>query len=351
MGYDIQVYGETVETYNEIAKLDNVDEYSYSFITEASLDINKYGSEFGKRMAGDDANEENRITIVLLNNEYFKRFVKKLGVQSTNYKDIAILEDDTYEYIDERAIFQSYYNLKSDDVIDIDLTNGEKKSVKITKKTDERPMGYKNVYSNGGYLFVSEDFIQDKTDEKNFRAGSLTIKSQNPDELENTINNLKKTNDLYSKLYINNISKFIEENQRIILLVSVFLYGFIAVITLIGVTNIFNTITTNMILRSKEFANLKSIGMTTKEFNKMIRLESILYGLKSLVIGIPIGLLGSYYIYKGLAKSMDFGFILPWKAIIIAIIFVFIIVGLTMKYSLSKINKQNIIETIREDNI
>ena len=351
MGYDIQVYGETVETYNEIAKLDNVDEYSYSFITEASLDINKYGSEFGKRMAGDDANEENRITIVLLNNEYFKRFVEKLGIQSTNYKDIAILEDDTYEYIDERAIFQSYYNLKSGDVIDIDLTNGEKKSVKITKKTDERPMGYKNVYSNGGYLFVSEDFIQDKTDEKNFSAGSLIIKSQNPDELENTINNLKKTNDLYSKLYINNISKFIEENQRIILLVSVFLYGFIAVITLIGVTNIFNTITTNMILRSKEFANLKSVGMTTKEFNKMIRLESILYGLKSLVIGIPIGLLGSYYIYKGLAKSMDFGFILPWKAIIIAIIFVFIIVGLTMKYSLSKINKQNIIETIREDNI
>ena len=351
MGYDIQVYGETVETYNEIAKLDNVDEYSYSFITEASLDINKYGSEFGKRMTGDDANEENRITIVLLNNEYFKRFVEKLGVQSTNYKDIAILEDDTYEYIDERAIFQSYYNLKSGDVIDINLTNGEKKSVKITKKTDERPMGYKNVYSNGGYLFVSEDFIQDKTDEKNFRVGSLTIKSQNPDELENTINNLKKTNDLYSKLYINNISKFIEENQRIILLVSVFLYGFIAVITLIGVTNIFNTITTNMILRSKEFANLKSIGMTTKEFNKMIKLESILYGLKSLVIGIPIGLLGSYYIYKGLAKSMDFGFILPWKAIIIAIIFVFIIVGLTMKYSLSKINKQNIIETIREDNI
>ena len=133
MGYDIQVYGETVETYNEIAKLDNVDEYSYSFITEASLDINKYGSEFGKRMAGDDANEENRITIVLLNNEYFKRFVEKLGVQSTNYKDIAILEDDTYEYIDERAIFQSYYNLKSGDVIDINLTNGEKKSVKITK--------------------------------------------------------------------------------------------------------------------------------------------------------------------------------------------------------------------------
>lgn len=350
LGYDISVYDGTVENYNEITKLDNVEEYSYSYMTEGSVDINKYGSEFGKRIA-EDSEETNSITIVLINNDYFKKFIEHLGIQSTNYKDIAILEDDTYEYIDEKTVFENYYSLKTGDSIDITLTNGEKKTVKISKKTDERPMGYKNVYSNGGYLFVSEDFIQDKTDEKNFHVGSLVIKSQNPDELENEINNLKKTNNLYSKLYINNISKYVEENQKIILLISIFLYGFIAVITLIGVTNIFNTITTNMILRSKEFANLKSVGMTTKEFNRMIRLESILYGLKSLLIGIPLGLIGSYCIYNGIAKGLDFGYILPLKSIIIAIIFVFIIVGLTMKYSLNKINKQNIIETIREDNI
>ena len=350
LGYDISVYDGTVENYNEITKLDNVEEYSYSYMTEGSVDINKYGSEFGKRIA-EDSEETNSITIVLINNDYFKKFIEHLGIQSTNYKDIAILEDDTYEYIDEKTVFENYYSLKTGDSIDITLTNGEKRTVKISKKTDERPMGYKNVYSNGGYLFVSEDFIQDKTDEKNFHVGSLVIKSQNPDELENEINNLKKTNNLYSKLYIDNISKYVEENQKIILLISIFLYGFIAVITLIGVTNIFNTITTNMILRSKEFANLKSVGMTTKEFNRMIRLESILYGLKSLLIGIPLGLIGSYCIYNGIAKGLDFGYILPLKSIIIAIIFVFIIVGLTMKYSLNKINKQNIIETIREDNI
>ena len=340
LGYDISVYDGTVENYNEIIKLDNVEEYSYSYMTEGSVDINKYGSEFGKRIA-EDSEETNSITIVLINNDYFKKFIEHLGIQSTNYKDIAILEDDTYEYIDEKTVFENYYSLKTGDSIDSTLTNGEKRTVKISKKTDERPMGYKNVYSNGGYLFVSEDFIQDKTDKKSFHVGGLLIKSQNPDELENEINNLKKTNNLYSKLYINNISKYVEENQKIILLISIFLYGFIAVITLIGVTNIFNTITTNMILRSKEFANLKSVGMTTKEFNRMIRLESILYGLKSLLIGIPLGLIGSYCIYNGIAQGLDFGYILPLKSII----------GLTMKYSLNKINKQNIIETIREDNI
>lgn len=350
LGYDISVYDGTVENYNEITKLDNVEEYSYSYMTEGSVDINKYGSEFGKRIA-EDSEETNSITIVLINNDYFKKFIEHLGIQSTNYKDIAILEDDACEYIDEKTVFENYYSLKTGDSIEITLTNGEKRTIKISKKTDERPMGYKNVYSNGGYLFVSEDFIQDKSDKKSFHIGGLLIKSQNPDELENEINNLKKTNNLYSKLYINNISKYVEENQKIILLISIFLYGFIAVITLIGVTNIFNTITTNMILRSKEFANLKSVGMTTKEFNRMIRLESILYGLKSLLIGIPLGLIGSYCIYNGIAKGLDFGYILPLKSIIIAIIFVFIIVGLTMKYSLNKINKQNIIETIREDNI
>ena len=351
LGYDISVYDGTVENYNEITKLDNVEEYSYSYMTEGSVDINKYGSEFGKKRIAKDSEETNSITIILINNDYFKKFIEHLGIQSTNYKDIAILEDDAYEYIDEKTVFENYYSLKTGDSIEITLTNGEKRTVKISKKTDERPMGYKNVYSNGGYLFVSEDFIQDKSDKKSFHVGGLLIKSQNPDELENEINNLKKTNNLYSKLYINNISKYVEENQKIILLISIFLYGFIAVITLIGVTNIFNTITTNMILRSKEFANLKSVGMTTKEFNRMIRLESVLYGLKSLLIGIPLGLIGSYCIYNGIAKGLDFGYILPLKSIIIAIIFVFIIVGLTMKYSLNKINKQNIIETIREDNI
>ena len=139
--------------------------------------------------------------------------------------------------------------------------------------------------------------------------------------------------------------------KRMIIWISVFLYGFIIVITLIGVTNIFNTITTNMNLRSKEFAMLKSIGMTKKEFNRMINLESIFYGVKSLLIGNVLGVGLSYFIYKTVADAMDFGFQLPIKSIIISIVFVMIVVSIIMRYSLKKINKQNIIETIRKENI
>ena len=106
-----------------------------------------------------------------------------------------------------------------------------------------------------------------------------------------------------------------------------------------------------MNLRKKEFAMLKSIGMTKREFNRMIRLESIFYGVKSLIIGIPIGLLLSYGMYNVFKNSMEMEYVLPYKSIAVAVIFVAVVIGIIMRYSMSKINKQNIIETIRNDNI
>lgn len=139
--------------------------------------------------------------------------------------------------------------------------------------------------------------------------------------------------------------------KTMILILSIFIYGFITVVTLIGITSVFNTITSNMQLRQKDFATLKSIGMTKKEFNRMITLESLFYSLKSLVIGIILGLIGSYAIYKLLSSGIDFRYVLPYKAIIISILFITIVVFIIMKYSINKVNKQNIIETIRKDNI
>ena len=106
-----------------------------------------------------------------------------------------------------------------------------------------------------------------------------------------------------------------------------------------------------MELRAKEFAMLKSIGMTKKEFNRMVKLESVFYGSKSLIIGIPIGMLLSYLIFRALSKGVEFAYILPINGILISIIAVFVLVWSIMRFSLNKINKQNIIETIRRDNI
>ena len=359
MKYNVDVYNGDIELYNEIAQLNNIDDYSYSFTTSAIIDIEKYGSEYGKKIseinrayyeeAERETEYQDTIAVIMFSNDYFKKFIKELGLNENDYKNIAILEDDEFKYNEDgTSVLRNYYNIKEGETITINL-NGEERQVTIAKRSDQRPMGFEGSYATGGWIFVSEDFMEDKDNE--IISTGMYINSSDASQLERDINNIIADNDSYKNVHITNLAEFADQERRILLLVSIFLYGFITVITLIGVTNIFNTITTNMILRSKEFANLKSIGMTTKEFNKMIRLESLLYGLKSLLIGIPIGLLGSFCIYQAFKNSVDFGYMIPWVSILISIIFVFIIVGATMKYSLSKINKQNIIETIRQDNI
>lgn len=350
--FNMFVSGGDKTIYEEIAKLDNVDNYAYFY--EKGLDINfeKYSSEFGKQVLGDI--ENGGILLAVYNNEYFKQYIKELGISEENYKKAAILIDDVILYnADNTRTVDRIYNIQSGDEITITDSSKEKSFV-ITKTTTERPMGLENTYYDSGIIVVSQDFLEEVFGEKvdeSYILGDLLIYSEEDETLENTINDLIKQNENYSELAVYNYNTAVEQQKRIILVVAIFLYGFITVISLIGVTNIFNTITTNMILRSKEFAMLKSIGMTKKEFNRMIRLESIMYGLKALIIGIPLGILGSYFIYKAFALDTDFGYSLPIVPIIISIVFVFIIVGITMKYSLNKINKQNIIETIRKDNI
>ena len=134
-------------------------------------------------------------------------------------------------------------------------------------------------------------------------------------------------------------------------IVSIFSYGFIIVITLIGMTNIFNTLTTSVELRKQEFAMLKSVGMTTNEFNKMIRLESLFMGIKSLIYGLPIGTILAFILLKLIARNIPIQIKFPIMQILLATIGVFFLLFIIMHYSVKKINKLNTIETIRNENI
>lgn len=347
-------YG-TEEIYEELVKQDNVDNYAYYYQTSLDFEGMKYASEFGKDQL--NAYGDNMISLVAYNNEYFKNYIKELGLNPEDYKTVALLQDDEIRYNDDGSkTIDRLYKIKPNDKIEVRRVD-KTYNITISKCTadDSKPMGQEVTYYHNGVIIVSEDFVKEvfgeDVENSSYMLSNLLINSKHPQELENTLNDLIKVNTKYTGLEVTNYDTYIDQQRRMVLVVKIFLYGFISVITLIGVTNIFNTITTNMILRSKEFAMLKSIGMSKKEFNKMIRLESIMYGAKSLLIGIPLGILGSYGVYKAFAQGIDVGYMIPYPAIIISIVFVFIIVGITMKYSLDKINKQNIIETIRKDNI
>lgn len=217
---------------------------------------------------------------------------------------------------------------------------------KIPKSADS-VIGEGTIFGQG--LIIGEQGVISSQVGKNGCAVTLYANTSDHTSLTNRIESMEGADD---SIYIVDYEENVRQFNAIMLIVGIFVYGFIGVISLIGLTNIFNTISTNMQLRSKEFASLKSIGMTKKEFNRMIRLESLMYGIKSLIIGIPLGVLGVFAIFSAFSRgNVPMSFVFPWKAILISIAVVFVAVWLIMKYSISKVNKQNIIETIRNDNI
>lgn len=136
-----------------------------------------------------------------------------------------------------------------------------------------------------------------------------------------------------------------------LVVVAIFLYGFLTVVALIGITNVFNTVTTNMELRAPEFAMLRSVGMTGREFRRMIWLEGAFYGGEALCIGIPAGLLISLLFHRGFGVRFVVDFRIPWMGIVVSVAAVAILLYVIMHYSLGKINRRNIIDTIRNENI
>ena len=340
----------------DISNLADVDEYSINKYISLEMPMDDKHkaelTEYGKYIKEHYlANVEiDTVNIVSLSKDEYNRYLKKIGGNYDSYKDGAILVDNNINNVEDGKKAQgSMYNWKKGDTIQGKINNKDY-SIKIIDKTEETIKGINNLYNTEATLIVSDEWLEKNIGD--YETISMYAKSKDADKLDEEIEQYKQEKNIEdSEIRIFNIQENARAQNAVVLVISIFLYGFIGVITLIGVTNIFNTITTNMNLRKKEFAMLKSIGMTKKEFNRMIRLESIFYGVKSLIIGIPIGILLSYGMYNVFKDNMQMSYNLPLKAIIISVIFVSIIIGIIMKYSMNKINKQNIIETIRNDNI
>lgn len=142
-----------------------------------------------------------------------------------------------------------------------------------------------------------------------------------------------------------------ETNRNVITIIRVFAYGFIVLISLIAAANVFNTISTNISLRRREFAMLKSVGMTQKGFRRMMNCECLLYGSKALLLGLPVSCGITYLIYRAVTTAYETSFHLPWAAIGIAVLSVFLVVFATMMYAMSKVKKDNPIDALKNENL
>ncbi len=224
---------------------------------------------------------------------------------------------------------------------------------KVCAYADKVPMGLDSgnygMYINLIYPYSARNAILGADYEEDFYGNIVFfISSDNPSETYDDLNkNLKETGVMYTS--ITNIADEVAVTRALVTIIKVFSYGFIVLISMIALANVFNTISTNVGLRRREFAMLKSVGMSKRGFNRMMNYECLLYGIKGTIYGLPVAVLINWL----MSRSMDFGvkteFIMPWSSMGIAVGSVFLVVFATMLYSMNKIRHDNTVETLRRE--
>lgn len=152
-------------------------------------------------------------------------------------------------------------------------------------------------------------------------------------------------------MYLNDYAEREEMDRNIVTIIQVFSYGFIVLISLVAAANVFNTITTNINLRRREFAMLKSVGMSNKGFHRMMNYECLLYGSRALLFGLPASAGVTWLIYRAVDGGYKTNYHLPWGAVGIAVLSVFLVVFATMMYAMSKIGRDNPIDALKNENL
>ena len=386
-GYDFDVSKpEYTKEYGEYCRqlYDDGEDVSQMFLITVLDDksYDKYASDAGIKNAAAGAILVNKCTFDVYN-ENSSKYVKKemelykykagdtiecgYNVYDDASSDDNAAEGDTESSTDDNNAVEGDTESGTEDnsgyVDEETINNGVRKTVDVTIAgvTDKVPIGY-NGNSNTTLLFMNqkgfESLWADGKSGNELKPGhasySAYVVAENADEYQDTFEKETEENPEYSQIsfYVSNLDKEMRDEKSLFTLLGVFAYGLIVVIALIGITNIINTLSTGMELRSREFATLRSIGMTDKQFAGMVRLESVFISVKALVIGVPLGILISYLLCV-MMNRMDDAIIyeLPYKAIILCIVVVIMLIYAIMKLSMTKLRHNNIIETIKNENL
>lgn len=375
-GYDFDVdKPEYTKEYGEYCRqvYDNSEDVSQMFLITVLDDksYDKYASDAGIKNAAEGAILVNKGTVDVYNEKSLKYVKKEMELYKYkagdtiecgyNVYDDASSDDNAVEG-DTESSTESNTEDNSGYVDEETINNGVRKTVDVTIAgvTDKVPIGYKS-YSNTTLMFMNQKGFESlwadgKSNElkQRYVSYSAYVVAENADEYQDTFEKETEGNPEYSQIsfYVSNLDKQMRDEKSLFTLLGVFAYGLIVVIALIGITNIINTLSTGMELRSREFATLRSIGMTDKQFAGMVRLESVFISVKALVIGVPLGILISYLLCV-MMNRMDGAIIYkpPYKAIILCIVVVIILIYAIMKLSMTKLRHNNIIETIKNENL
>lgn len=307
------------------------------------------------------------INFIVLSNESYRKYLNMIGGK----EELPILYNNFNSIV---------YNTGSRKSYNMNRYNNTNKTITIfsepTNSLEDGSVQYKELFKIDKYYLSNNEFVglgiyddiiteviiissdmaeeyQLIADEPTVQYGytNIHIKAPNYKNLDKMIEEYDKEGRLSFINYVN-VKEEMKMENNMLLAIKILVYGFITLVTLIGVTSVFNTINTSIALRRKEFAVLRSIGLTPSGFNKMLRFESLFFGLKSLFYAIPVSLGVIFLMYLSMRGTVDLGTILiPWKSIFLAVILDFLVIAISMSYATKKVKKDNILDAIREENI
>ncbi|MDQ0340517.1 putative ABC transport system permease protein [Caldalkalibacillus uzonensis] len=370
---------ESLQFYDQVAQLDDVERFAVSrmiFSTAEEMKREQFGrfiqsylesGEEGDIFRTPEGGYRMHFNLVAVGEEEFATYARELGLDVADYTNPGEIRGIL---VNRNVIpFSAEYkplNIEAGERIALveehygELVNPYRFTLEIGAVTNQLPLGVYPAQLGDVHVIVSEDAfnriyqkVHDQSKETaNFVRMYIKLKEgADRRAFAEAVRTLDAGLHPGPYLLVYDTKENQEELKRTKTMISIFLYGFVSLITLIGVTNIFNTISTNVALRRREFAMLKSVGLTPAGFNKMINYESIFYGLKALLYGLPVGILVSLWMHRSIADVFQFSFVLPWKEILVCIVGVFVIVFLTMLQSSAKLKKENIIDALKEENL
>lgn len=348
-------------------------------VTEGSVrEVIPYSSTVGADMLTDacrkaiggaslEGNADLALEVYFLDDAFFEKIVEELGLPMEEYTGghakliaIAKINDESEEVKGAEDLKDMFQSADVDLTVVPQLTEGTAQGhpVSITAvefiPPDIPPVLDSDTPEILPYTFqiLAPWSVKEKLAPSelpiNTRVKGLCFDSERPSQSTSEMQKMIQKEKVSCSFVLMNSKEMFEQFRNYIFIANVFAYTFIALISLIAAANVFNTISTNIRLRRRELAMLRSVGMADRDFNKMMRFECAFYGLKALVIGIPLSLLLSVWIVK-ITMESDVRISLPWGSVGISILSVFLVIFVTMMYAVNRIKKENIIDALRDE--
>ena len=111
----------------------------------------------------------------------------------------------------------------------------------------------------------------------------IMIQSPNYNNIQANIVDYLSSKGLADDISIYNASESYESQRNLAAMIKLFSSSFLILMTVISCANVFNVMTTSLNMRKRDFAVLRSVGMTLGQLFKILCIENLCRSLKTLV--------------------------------------------------------------------